>query len=165
MCSAHNRVKRLVRSIVSQSVEALNVFINQVWISLVDCYLTGLGGAYIESVLSCTYTLKLFSGTGATSVKMQTATYDAGDKGYGADPSLIKAAPPKPCIPPRKGVSSLIEENIWTVLFQFFLLCRLLSFSKKSFFRLSSVPFRVSPCFSTIISAISLCVVAFSFLF
>lgn len=67
---AHNLVESLVRSIVNQSIGALDAFINQVGVQLVDCLRTGLEEVYAGSQLPFPYKLAYDFGVGATSAEV-----------------------------------------------------------------------------------------------
>lgn len=80
----------------SQSVKALNTFVNQVRSQLVECIHAGLHGAYTGSQLSFPYKSTCITSVGATGVEMSGPTSHKGGNGDVADANLLTPVPPKP---------------------------------------------------------------------
>lgn len=72
VCGAHDRVDGLVRSILNQSVGALDEFINRVVVQMVGRFRSSLADAFAGSHFPFPYTLTHVSGIRATGVEMQS---------------------------------------------------------------------------------------------
>lgn len=99
---ACNHVVALVRSIVDQSVRALDAIVKQVGVLLVVCFHTGLEDAYVNNQLLFAHSLTPVSGVEANIIELQSPAPSVreGADSVGRGPPAI--VPSKASTPPGK---------------------------------------------------------------
>lgn len=100
--SARDIVERLVRSIVGQSIKALNAFLNEFDTKLVHRLRIRLASRFVGSQLAVAYMVTQFSGVGETRVEVQSPARPDREGEDAAATSPSRPARPNPSTPPTK---------------------------------------------------------------
>lgn len=90
--------------IVSQCVESLDAFVNQVETQLMDIFRTRLENVYAGSQLAFSYMSTYVSDVGAGGVEVQSRTFPSEQGEDAADTIPPAPVPLKPSTPSRKGL-------------------------------------------------------------